>query len=266
MHLRPRTLWIAFLRLLILILAGLCILGIYLWRSPNVLRRLMLAAPLPGLAEFPSLGPTPLPPHIDAPPGAPPTGPLALRGDANGLAFGCGFLLELDSGQVVGVSAAHATQPMSRSAPGQLRAGDSSLSTSLSGQLAIGQAFMHNAFSMDYAFWALSGPPATHPLRADTRGSAQPGERIWVLQDAGDGAGGSKRWPGVVLSVEAEAAWVRLDDSFYPGGFSGCPVISQITGRLVGMAVAGADQPPVVMGLHPASSLVEKAGAALKRQ
>lgn len=53
-----------------------------------------------------------------------------------------------------------------------------------------------------------------------------------------------------------------LEDSFNPAGYSGCPVVSQHTGRLVGMAVAGEDQHPVVMGLHPVGSLVEKALAA----
>ena len=263
---RPRSLWKVFLRGLILLLAGLCVLGLYLWRNPAVLRRLVLSAPLSGMAEFPVLGPTPLPPRIGAPSASPPPGPLALWGDAGGLQFGCGFLLELQGGQVVGVSAAHATQPLPRNAAGQLRAVDSALSTGVTGQLAIGQTFVRNRFSLDYALWSVSIPPATHPLRPDPRGAAQPGERVWVLHYTGDGAGGSKRWPGVVMSVEAEATWVRLDDSFYPGGFSGCPVISQTTGRLVGMAVAGADLPPVVLGLHPVGSLVEKANAAIQRR
>jgi hypothetical protein len=70
---------------------------------------------------------------------------------------------------------------------------------------------------------------------------------------------------GVVVSASAEATWIQLEDSFDPAGYSGCPVISRHTGRLVGMAVAGADQHPVMMGLHPAGSLVEKATAALRK-
>ena len=205
---RPRSLWKAFLRLLILILAGLCVLGLYLWRSPSALRQLILAVPLPGVAEFPAAGPTPLPPRIDGPAGSPPPGPLALWGDAGGLQFGCSFLLELDDGQIVGVSAAHATQPLPRHAAGQMRAVGSSLATSIDGQLAIGQAFVHNHFNMDYALWSLAAPPATHPLRPDPRGAAQPGERIWVMHYNPDSTGGSVRRAGG-------------RDFFQPGGHLG---------------------------------------------
>jgi hypothetical protein len=96
-------------------------------------------------------------------------------------------------------------------------------------------------------------------LRPDERGQAQPGERVLVLSQAP----GAPRWPGVVIRSDAGAAWIQLDDAFDPRGLSGCPVVSQYTGRFIGMAVAGANRPPVVMGLHPAGSLVEKARAAL---
>jgi hypothetical protein len=43
-------------------------------------------------------------------------------------------------------------------------------------------------------------------------------------------------------------------------------VVSQFTGRVIGMAVSGANQPPVIMGLHPVASLVEKAQAALQNR
>jgi hypothetical protein len=89
------------------------------------------------------------------------------------------------------------------------------------------------------------------------------GERVLVFGQSDNGAGGSKSYPGVVISVTPEAIWIQLDDSFESYGFSGCPVISQYTGRVIGMAVAGVNKPPVVMGLHPVSSLVEKAKAAL---
>jgi hypothetical protein len=68
----------------------------------------------------------------------------------------------------------------------------------------------------------------------------------------------------VVLSSTSEKTWIQLDDSFEPGGYSGCPVVSQFTGRVIGMAVSGADRSPVIMGLHPVGSLVEKAQAALR--
>ena len=65
------------------------------------------------------------------------------------------------------------------------------------------------------------------------------------------------------MKVTPEATWVQLEGSFEPAGYSGCPVVSQYTGRLIGMSVAGANRHPVLIGLHPVGSLVEKARAAL---
>jgi hypothetical protein len=48
-----------------------------------------------------------------------------------------------------------------------------------------------------------------------------------------------------------------------PGFIEARALRDRETGRLIGMAVAGANQHPVVMGLHPAGSLVEKARMAL---
>jgi hypothetical protein len=78
-----------------------------------------------------------------------------------------------------------------------------------------------------------------------------------------NGTGGSRSWTGVIITVTPEATWIQLDASFYPVGFSGCPVVSQNTGQVIGMAVAGRDLHPVVMGLHPIGSIVEKAEKAL---
>ena len=70
-------------------------------------------------------------------------------------------------------------------------------------------------------------------------------------------------WPGVVMKVTEEAIFIQLDDVITPFGFSGCPVVSQHTGQVIGMAVAGWRRSPTRMGVHPIGSLVEKARAAL---
>jgi len=64
------------------------------------------------------------------------------------------------------------------------------------------------------------------------------------------------------MSASPEAIWIQMDESFDSRGLSDCPVISQYTGRLIGMVVAGVNKSPTALGLHPVSSLVEKARAA----
>ena len=64
------------------------------------------------------------------------------------------------------------------------------------------------------------------------------------------------------MKVTPDATWIQLDEAINPNGFSGCPVVSQHTGQVIGMAVAGSTNPPTRMGLHPIGSLVEKAKAA----
>jgi hypothetical protein len=135
----------------------------------------------------------------------------------------------------------------------------------LTGQAAHGQTFVRDQFVMDYVIWTVVKSPDLEwfSLRPDSRGQGQPGERVIVYSPEEDGADGPKTYAGVVVGVQPTATWVQMDDSFSPRGFSGCPVISQVTGRVIGMAVAGKDLLPVMIGLHPVGSLVDKAAAAL---
>ena len=246
---------------LILLLA----FALYLRANPALLRTLLLALPIPGMVEVPNFGPTPPIPTINVPRGNIPDGYLALNGSAAAGPFGCGFLLELADGRRVGVSAAHATQPLSPQQPAEFHFPDGELAAALTGQIGIGQTFIQERFDMDYALWGSRANPAVPLLEPDPRGGAQPGERIWVFGLGENGSGVSIRWPGTVMSSSAQAAWLRMDDSFDPRGYSGCPAVSQYTGRLVGMAVAGEQRAATVIGLHPVGSLVEKAQAALNK-
>jgi hypothetical protein len=147
----------------------------------------------------------------------------------------------------------------------EFRTASGALAAALTGQLDHGQTLSNGQFTVDYTVWAVAeNTPAEYFLQPDPRGQGQPGERVLVFGRGPASTGGSLRWPGVVLSSTPGTIWIRLDDSFAPGGYSGCPVISQHTGRVIGMVIAGGDQPPVVMGLHPVGSLVEKARAALR--
>jgi len=258
-HTRSRRLWRVFVRSLIVLLAAAVTVGLYLLLNPAALQEVILSLPIPEVVRYPALGPTPLPPSIQAAPGAIPRGTLAFSGAYDGGAFSCGFLLDLGDGRRVGVSAAHATAALPPGTRAALLLADGTPAVILTGQIGRGQPFVQEQFTLDYVLWSVeAGADLSLFLRPDERGQAQPGERVLVLSQAA----GSPRWPGVVIRSDAGATWIQLDDAFDPRGLSGCPVISQYTGRFIGMAVAGADRPPVILGLHPAGSLVEKARAA----
>lgn len=247
-------------RLLIGLLVVVLGLALYFSLNPSALAALLRAAPIPGSVPIPTSGPTPPLPVIGASPGPLPGGYLAYTGAFAGGTISCGFLLDLGDGRRVGVTAAHSSPP---GGPAEFYAPDGARVAVLPRQIARGQTFVGNQLSMDYVLWAVdSAADSARFLSPDPRSLAQPGEPVYLYAPAGDGAGGSLRRPGVVVTAEAQAVWVQLDDSFSPAGYSGCPVVSRVTGKLLGMALAGADYPPVVIGLHPVASLVEKAQAA----
>jgi hypothetical protein len=234
---------------------------------PQALREVILALPIPGNVRIPAIQMTPQAPLFADVDLSMPVGHQAYQGLVNGTRFSCGFLLELDHGQRVGVNAAHSVAVLPRDMTAEFRSPDGSLAAVLSGQIAHGQTFIHDQFTMDYVLWAVtSGVNAERFLHPDPRGAGQPGEPVLVYSPFGDQDGGPKTFPGVVMSVSETHIWIQMQDSFTPSGFSGCPVISRVTGKLIGMAVAGANQPPVVMGLHPVRSLVEKTEAAFSSE
>lgn len=251
---------LALIRILIAsLLVGLLLL-VFLVLNPGILRALVRWLPVPGVVDIPAPGATPAPPAINLPPGAVPSGFLALWGEYSGGQFGCGFLLGLDDGRRVGVSAAHATAPLLPHVPGRFRAIDGTTAAALEGQVARGHTFIRDDFTTDYVLWGVA--EVTHPeslLRPDPRGQGQPGESVLLLSPFEADSGGSKGWPGVVMRAAPTVTWVQLEASLDPRGLSGCPVVSLVTGRLVGMAVAGQNTSPSVIGLHPVASLVEKA-------
>jgi len=216
----------------------------------------------------PPPGPTPPPPTILAPRGELPAGPVGLqelvmvRGEEYRVA-GSGFLLRLDSGDVVGVTTAHSVplgdpdRPIERIA---LRvAGQEELLAefdTLRGQP--GHPRTGGDMTVDYVL--LHGDPAVDPdlvLTPDARGAPQPGERVSLCSGQGDGGGGPRVLEGTVQSVGDTAVWVLMDQSFYPGLASGSPFVSQHTGQVVGMLIAGSLRGRrLLLAAHPIHSLV----------
>jgi hypothetical protein len=262
MSIRFAKSWILVFRILIGLLSAFLVLLLYLAFNPATLRGLVFS--LDGVVEIPNLGPIPPPPLISAPPGNLPAGYLAFTGEFGGIEAGCNFLLELADGQRAGAGAAHTVQYLPVLIPARFRAPDGTIWATMQDPIGRGKMFNQEHFDHDYFLWSVSAvSKQTHFLEPDPRGQAQPGEEVLVLSRLDNGAGGSKSWPGVVLRISSEATWVQMEDSFDPRGYSGCPVVSRFTGRVIGMVIAGADLPPVVIGLHPIRSLVDKVEAAL---
>jgi hypothetical protein len=260
-----RLLWKAFLRVLIVLLMLLIVVAVYLSLNPATLASVFLALP-GGFGEMPDLGPTPQAPVITAPRGEPPAGQLGSWGYSNAPAapeFGCTTLVRMPDGRKVAISTAHSTYPQAANVGGRLVAPDSTKIADLVGQLKYGAPFQGMRLNIDYVLWTLKTmPPEEDFVEPDPRGAPQPGERVW-LYNMDSRPNGVGRRAGVVMQVNKDNTWLRMDESFVPGGSSGCPVVSQHTGKLLGTVVAGADSKPVVIGLHPVASLVERVNAAL---
>ncbi|MCX7682086.1 MAG: hypothetical protein N2508_09020 [Anaerolineae bacterium] len=219
--------------------------------------------------------PTPPPPTILLPTGTLPARPVSFeewvlyRGEEYVLA-GSGFLLGLDDGRVVGVTAAHSV------AIGDARRPPQKIALRLAGHDRFiaecdtfhghpGRPFTdENDLRVDYLLLHL--PVLVDPLlvlKADPRGLPQPGERIALFSGLGDGRGGLRVLEGTVQSSNESAGWALMDEWFYPGMMSGSPILSQHTGLVVGMAVAcSLHRDYLLIGFHPIGSIVRQAESA----
>jgi len=218
--------------------------------------------------------PTPPPPTILAPRGEMPAGPVGLqewaqyRGKTYLLA-GSGFLFRLAGGPIVGATTAHSVtlgdpdHPLERIALGVAGSGQfAGEFDTLRGQP--GRRLTSDNLAIDYLLLHVDQP--IEPglvLTPDPRGAPQPGERVVLYSGLGDGQGGRRVLAGTVQSVDERSAWVLMDGSFNPGLMSGSPFVSQHTGQVVGMVVAGSPRRNrVLIGMHPIGSLVRLAESA----
>lgn len=218
--------------------------------------------------------PTPPPPTILAPRGAPPPGLVSLqawaqyRGQSYG-PVGSGFLLRLDDGRVLGVVTAHSLtignpdRPLQRVALGVAgRAGFVAEFDTLHGRP--GQARQGEDMTMDYVLLQPHQPVDVElALLPDSRGAPQPGERVWLLDSRQGDTAAQRALEGTVQSAEDSAVWVLMDGWFYPAMLSGSPLVSQHTGQVVGMLIAGAVRGHrLLLGVHPIGSIVRLAESA----
>jgi hypothetical protein len=185
---------------------------------------------------------------------------------------GCGFLLEAESEQAVGVTTAHSVgafddpgRPIERI---KLQMGDG-IGLSLEFDTLHGPPGRPRTGANMTADYVLLHPDrpidAAYVLRPDPRGAAQPGERVSLYKCTGGDASGQRIIQGTVQSVDDVSAWVLMDEPFTLAIWSGSgsPFISQHTGRVVGMLIAGTLRSRwVLLGMHPVGSLVQRIEAA----
>jgi hypothetical protein len=181
---------------------------------------------------------------------------------SKGLLFqSSGFLLQVGDG-VYAVTVAHSLiEPLGQGMPTVIPIvshGGSELSLEVETKAgAWGKPRWGRDLSVDYALFAVD--QAIDPqwiLQPDERGVAEVGERVWLHSGVGDG---SDVYGGIVYSAKASAVWVVMDEQFGPWMMSGSPFISAETGQVVGMAVVtGQQEGRLVIGMHPAGSLVKK--------
>jgi hypothetical protein len=255
------------LGLIILALVGVAFL------PPETLGRLVYfwQANQPAPAAPPALA-------LTVPSGTLPAGPVGLLESARYTggqmhAVGSGFLLQLEGGPIIGVTTAHSVGLLG-SPPNALQA----IAFSVAGRSDLLVTFDrlygppgvprdNENLLVDYVLLKLPDPaPALDAqlvLAPDPRVAPQPGERVVLFSGLGDGQGAPRPLRGAVLSVDALGVWVVMDEAFDAGGMSGSPLISEHTGRVVGMAMAVMyRRGHTLVGFHPIGSLVAHAQAA----
>ena len=246
-----------------------------------VIRGLLLALPLALLLgaawawlQTPWARPpdaTPLPPTIEIPSGPVPNTPVGRRllaryGDEAFRPVGSGFFLQIDTGRVVAVTAAHTVTLGDENRPltalSLVEAGSEGIGVELHTLLGRpGRSLAPGDLSIDYLLLVTDQDvdPALI-LSPDPRGGPQPGERVVLYSGLGDGAGGIRLLEKTVQSADAQAVWVLMDERFDAGQMSGSPIVSRHTGRVVAMAVAASPRRgALLIGGHPAGSLVAHA-------
>jgi hypothetical protein len=265
----PKRLARAVIVCLVLLITGL----LWLSYNPWAVQNLLVAS---GLGSVdPTRGPLPPAPTLTAPRGELPHGFAGLsewaQDTGGGMRpVGCGFLLKLDRG-VIGVATAHSTADWSGATRGSLER----IAFHLPGQAEAliefdtfygppGRVFRGYHFSQDYKLLNVTQPISEGlALAPDPRGAPQPGERVTLFSGLSPGAdGGPRTLAGTVTTVSPDAIWVQMDEAVDPAGMSGSPLLSQHTGKVVGMAVSATRDAPVMVGFHPIGSIVEKANAA----
>lgn len=218
---------------------------------------------------------TPLPPTITAPRGTIPNGNVGLQEwaiykDGSRELRGSGFLIKLNSGDVIGVTTAHSLTDLGEQGNRLSKiafllpsSGNAVIdSDTLQGDAGVARTTFD--LTVDYVLLRLNG--SIHPnyiLIPDSRGAPQLGERVSLFSGLGDDGGNRRELQGTVFDVGAQGFWVVFDEWFDPGMMSGSPVMSQHTGSVLGMAIVMSPRGDLMtIGFHPIGNIVKQAEGA----
>ena len=220
---------------------------------------------------------TPLPPTISLPRGQTPPGQVTFEewvsyADQLPSRVGCGFFLQANDAQVIGVTTAHSLALSDNgdsleSISFRLPHSGVDFATFAATLGPPGQARTGDDLTVDYALVVPTrsvGPAWV--LEADPRGAPQPGERLTLVKCEADPHGQRVEMRGTVQTVTPQGFWVLMDDpaTLSTMSGSGSPFFSQHTGKVVGMLIAGtirADH--ALFGAHHVESIVDLARVRL---
>ncbi len=212
---------------------------------------------------LPALPPAP---RIDIERGTMPAGIVGfeerIRSNESDNLVGSGFLLELPNGDVIGVTTAHGTGlAPANSITFKIAAEDDPIATFAEDYTLRGRARNDQDMTVDYVLLQPDVTPhAVLVLQPDPRGAPQHGERVSLYSGLGNGSGNQWILQGTVESVDQQGAWIRMDEIFAPGLMSGSPVISQHSGRVVGMAIAvRPNLGAISIGINPIDAIINHA-------
>lgn len=233
-----------------------------------------VAVAVSGFVAAPPGGPAPPLATITAPEGEIPSAPVGMgewakyEGEEIKL-VGSGFFFYMDNGEAIAVTTAHsltlgnANRPIERIAFG------------IAGQIDFlhemdtlfgtpGKPRLGRDMTVDYVLLKVDDIiEPSYILQPDPRGEPEPGERLILYSGLGDENGELRMLYGTVHTVNRNGIWVLMDDDFHPGRMSGSPLVSQHTGKAVGMAISAAyNDQGLMIGAHPIGSLVRKVDKA----
>ncbi len=170
-----------------------------------------------------------------------------------GLLVGTGFFVKTPKGEIIGATSIHFLDfdegPLESIAWLGADLEDIASSKKALGQPGIQPREQRDPdYHADYMLFSLDAPPKIGtPLEFDDRASPraqtakEPGERLWFPVFDGAVKPDGIRWvTGEVLAASPKAIKIQLDEPLELQGTSGTPVLSQETGKVIGVMSAGA--------------------------
>ena len=92
------------------------------------------------------------------------------------------------------------------------------------------------------------------PLELDDRKKAEEGERVWLPDKDGDQPDGYTLVEGTVIKAGTLSSQIQLDKRIVLQSQSGTPIISQYTGKVIGLLTWGRAR---IIGIAPSKPILD---------